>query len=103
MCEELGEPSARPDVVRAQFTNEGAQGAPLQLDSSPIGVILAAEGSLHLFRHIAFLRGKKWGPVGRHVKAGRITWVNSLPTEIWETLRSEEHTSELQSLMRISY
>src|SRR3546814_9773789 len=31
------------------------------------------------------------------------TSVASFTRQIWQTLRSEEHTSELQSLMRISY
>src|SRR3546814_7087750 len=33
----------------------------------------------------------------------RITVRQYCPTAPWDTLRSEEHTSELQSLMRISY
>src|SRR3546814_10902889 len=37
------------------------------------------------------------GSQGQHLSRGRRTW--RLPSEI----RSEEHTSELQSLMRISY
>src|SRR3546814_4468123 len=36
-------------------------------------------------------------PPGRHQEARDVDWKSQLP------LRSEEHTSELQSLMRISY
>src|SRR3546814_7770224 len=37
------------------------------------------------------------------VEAAGLTWIGPAPRSIREMGRSEEHTSELQSLMRISY
>src|SRR3546814_1346753 len=68
------------------------------------------------FHHVAALRGRQhrqqFGPFGRifHIGAGFGQTVRIVRPrrgialiEIEQILRSEEHTSELQSLMRISY
>src|SRR3546814_8809425 len=52
-----------------------------------------------------FFIGDRWyGTVTAHVEgadAARYRFTSALPTQLFK--RSEEHTSELQSLMRISY
>src|SRR3546814_1041005 len=53
------------------------------------GALLPRQGQLSLARHAAYRRGRSGGPPrARRAPGGG---------------RSEEHTSELQSLMRISY
>src|SRR3546814_8892003 len=66
----------------------------------------------HRLRSIPFIAGSKARPLARrHVALERVPFrfnvriwrISTRRQEILEHLRSEEHTSELQSLMRISY
>src|SRR3546814_4347398 len=55
-------------------------------------------GRAHLVRYLSFC-----GPVGRLSWLRIVHIASSAIIFAWSTARSEEHTSELQSLMRISY
>src|SRR3546814_1325109 len=74
------------------------------------GKSVAADGTQYDFYDQNLLAGyhfryRKMGAVAyRHVANNYIaTFRHFIPPGIWEAVRSEEHTSELQSLMRISY
>src|SRR3546814_9022251 len=47
-------------------------------------------------------KGYPW-PMERALPQRKTVLRHRLPVRLWHWLRSEEHTSELQSLMRISY
>src|SRR3546814_7527724 len=69
-------------------------------DIVPLFDRAAALGVGHLRARIGRLRSERWlASVIKDVRGGRL----APPPETALAVRSEEHTSELQSLMRISY
>src|SRR3546814_8972410 len=70
-------------------------------------VALDAEGRIATATSTGGMTNKRWGRVGDTPLVGAGTWADERcgvsGTGWGEFFRSEEHTSELQSLMRISY
>src|SRR3546814_3625256 len=81
--------SLRSDLNPADYIRAGRALAPLRDQ----GVLIVGSGmSFH-----------NLGERGPHVTARSADWDAALTDAVTDTDRSEEHTSELQSLMRISY
>src|SRR3546814_5467253 len=69
-----------------------------RLDPPPEFILFPGDGVIGLTRDEAALRAQ-W----RHWFEVEMAWLDRSRIPLFHTTRSEEHTSELQSLMRISY
>src|SRR3546814_3632487 len=77
----------------------------LRLREKPAKMILAEFNARLADRGIASISKSAWGrySVRKAIQFRKLDQVHHISGELAATLRSEEHTSELQSLMRISY
>src|SRR3546814_11645368 len=83
--------------IRLRFLRAGAQRRPARLSSSLVATTNDIKNG-----SVLNLDGQLWNVVEfQHVKPGK--GGAFVRTKIKNVMRSEEHTSELQSLMRISY